>query len=159
MAELQQSNQHKIDAYWQQARQELGLDSRVKQPNAWGFGNSPEMADQLARLVLDGIKTATASSKEAYELAGDPYPVLGQYDIVLNGQGEPVAVIQNVMLAIQCMNEVSEEHAFLEGEGDRTLAYWRKAHERFFKQCAEQDGVPYREDMPLILERFKVVYC
>lgn len=35
---------------------------------AWAFGDSKEMADQLAKLVIEGTKTATASNYKLYEL-------------------------------------------------------------------------------------------
>ena len=31
-------------------------------------------------------------------------------------------------------DEVSKEHAYKEGEGDRSLAYWRDVHEDFFAE-------------------------
>ena len=34
--------------------------------------------------------------------------------------------------------EVSEEHAYKEGEGDRSLAYWRAVHEEFFTKEFEE---------------------
>ena len=55
-------------------------------------------------------------------------------------------------------NEVTAEFAHAEGEGDRSLKWWREAHWRFFGlECDELDINP-SEDMLLVLERFKVVY-
>ncbi|HAS6172704.1 TPA: ASCH domain-containing protein, partial [Vibrio vulnificus] len=54
--------------------------------------------------------------------------------------------------------EVTPEFAALEGEGDKTLAWWREAHWNFFsKECVELEISP-SEDMLLVLEQFKVVY-
>ncbi|MGO2513920.1 ASCH domain-containing protein [Marinomonas polaris] len=54
--------------------------------------------------------------------------------------------------------EISAEFAAAEGEGDKTLAWWREAHWAFFStECEELDIEP-TEDMLLVLERFKVVY-
>ncbi|HEX5862295.1 MAG TPA: ASCH domain-containing protein, partial [Nocardioides sp.] len=52
-------------------------------------------------------------------------------------------------------DEVDEDHARLEGEGDRSLAHWRAAHERFFRSTSSRGFEP---DMPVVLERFAVVY-
>ena len=54
-------------------------------------------------------------------------------------------------------DEVDEEHAYLEGEGDRSLEYWREVHERFFTENATHDR-GFAPDMPVVLERFRVVY-
>lgn len=54
--------------------------------------------------------------------------------------------------------EVSEEHAFKEGEGDKTLAYWRQVHEDFFKPYYNEYGLTFNGDSQIVLEEFEVVY-
>ena len=54
-------------------------------------------------------------------------------------------------------DEVDEEHARLEGEGDLSLAFWREVHERFFIDVATHDH-GFQPDMPVVCERFRVVY-
>ena len=54
-------------------------------------------------------------------------------------------------------DEVSAEHAYLEGEGDRSQATWREVHERFFTEHALH-GHGFRRDMPVVLQRFAVLY-
>jgi uncharacterized protein YhfF len=53
-----------IRNYWEKFLASLPADShfRKKTYSADGFGDSPEMADELGRLVLNGKKTATCSS-------------------------------------------------------------------------------------------------
>ena len=54
-------------------------------------------------------------------------------------------------------DEVSAEHAHLEGEGDRSLVTWREVHERFFTEHAvHRHG--FSRDMPVVLQRFAVLY-
>ena len=53
------------------------------------FGDSPELAGRLAALVVAGVKTATCSAvANGFEAA------LGEQQIVLSGEGRPVAVIR-----------------------------------------------------------------
>ena len=59
--------------------------------DAFQFGAS---ADWLADLVVEGKKTATTSGFVFYELEKEDIPQAGEYYIVLSGQEEPVAVIQ-----------------------------------------------------------------
>ncbi|WLV24918.1 ASCH domain-containing protein [Aciduricibacillus chroicocephali] len=124
---------------------------------AWGFGDSPAMADDLARLVVEGTKTATASNHALYEIEQEPLPVPGLINIILDGQGKAVAVIETTNVQVMPFHEVTEEHAYLEGEGDRSLAYWRSVHESFFKKELEANGLVFNEDMLVVCERFKVV--
>ena len=96
--------------------------------SAWGFGDAP---DQLADLVLKGIKTATASAYDLYFMEGEeePLPQPGDYSIILDSKDEAICIIQTTKTTVVPFNEVSEEHAYKEGEGDRSLAYWRAVHE------------------------------
>lgn len=48
---------------------------------AWAFGALP---DELAQLVLEGKKTATASGYDLYALDNEPLPDTEGYDIILD---------------------------------------------------------------------------
>lgn len=121
-----------IEAFWEQAR--FQHPELPQEPvDAWAFGATPEMADELLALVLEGTKSATASSLWDYQAEGEELPRVGQFDIVLDGAGSPAAIIETIAVDIVPFNEVSAEHAFEEGEGDRSLAYWREVHESFWR--------------------------
>ena len=125
---------------------------------AWAFGDSPEMADELATLVIDGPKRATAGLVADYEADGIPLPVAGDHSVILDGAGRPVAIIRATEVRVLPFAEVDEAFAFDEGEGDRTLAWWREAHWTFFsRQCAGR-GETMDEHRPVVLERFELVY-
>lgn len=119
--------------------------------SAWKFGDNP---DYLAQLVIDGVKTATCSSHIIYELENEPLPANDDYSIILNSEEEPVAIIKTVEVTLTPMNEVTEEFAYDEGEGDRTLRYWKAVHEIFFKHALSEIGLEFSEDMMLVCERF-----
>jgi uncharacterized protein YhfF len=127
------------------------------QPPAWSFGATPEHADELLELVLDGTKTATASALWDFEAEEEPLPEPGMLGIVLDSVGQPRALIVTTEVSVVPFDEVGEEHARLEGEDDRTLASWRENHERFFTEHAAHDH-GFTRDMPVVLERFAVVY-
>jgi len=60
-------------------------------PEAWGFGDSPEMADKLGRLVLQGIKTATCCRYLGENLVEEAGP-----SIIVDGKGQPLCVVQTM---------------------------------------------------------------
>ena len=91
---------------------------------AWGFGSDPGMATELGLLVRDGPKRATASLRSAYE-HGEPIPRAGELSVILDGNGDPLCVIRTTHVEIRRFADVDEEFAWTEGEGDRSLAYWR----------------------------------
>lgn len=125
---------------------------------AWAFGDSKEMADELAELVLEGQKTATASNYMLYELENEPLPEAGLHNIILDGNGEAVAVAVTTEVKVVPFHEVPEEHAYAEGEGDRSLSFWREVHESFFTKELEEAGLEFNERIPVVCETFVVRY-
>ena len=113
----------------------------------FSFGDGPELADALLALVLAGRKTATCWAAEEGLLTE-----VDKRMVVLDGSGRPRAVIETVALEERRFHEVDAAFAFEEGEGDRTLAFWRAAHERYFTRLKQ-----FAPDMPLWCERFRVV--
>lgn len=124
-------------------------------PPAWSFGATPEQADALLALVLDGTKTATASDRASYVAEDEPLPEPGTLSILLNGSGRPRALVVTTHVQVVAFDQVDAEHADAEGEGDRSLAYWREVHEQFFAELAPGG---FRLDMPVVLERFDVLH-
>lgn len=125
---------------------------------AWSFGYSAETADKLSKLVVEGVKTATASLAWAYELESEPFPEAGDYSVVLDSASRPVCIIQTTEVEVVPFNKVAAEHAYQEGEGDRSLAFWRKVHWEFFAGECEVLGRKPSKDMPVVCEKFKLVF-
>ena len=123
----------------------------------WGWEGTP-MADELADLILKGIKTASCSSYDEYLYYDeDPLSKIGSYTIVLNSKDKPVGIIKYTDMTIMPMNEVTEEIARAEGEGDLSYDYWYKAHKKFFRELMPQIGKEFYEEMPLAVERFELI--
>lgn len=121
----------------------------------WAFGVE---ADLLAELVVNGVKTATASAYPLYELENEPLPVVGAYSVILDSKEQAVCVIRTTRVAVTPFCEVSEEHAYREGEGDRSLRYWREVHEKIFSEWMSEAGLLFTPNMPVVCEEFEVVY-
>ncbi|MFZ0547040.1 MAG: ASCH domain-containing protein [Candidatus Promineifilaceae bacterium] len=153
-------SQKKIEAFWNDFLDTLpnrqSFPSEL--PEAWGFGDSPEMAEELGRLVLNGIKTATCSAVWEYEAENESVPQVGDLSIVTDGREQPLCIIETIEVTIKAYNEVEAQFAYEEGEGDRSLAYWRQAHHDFFSRMLPIIGRQFSETMPLICERFRVIY-
>lgn len=126
-------------------------------PEAWAFGSTREHADSLLALVAAGIKTGTASSLWDYEHTGDPLPYVGLMNVILDSDGIPRALIETTSVEIMPFDQVPEEHAYAEGEGDRTLEAWREIHERFWTHYSDNPR-GYEPDMPVVCERFRLIH-
>jgi uncharacterized protein YhfF len=149
-------NPEPVLRFWSSFCAENGIDPDQRY-DVFAFGDSPELADELADVVIHGPKRATAGLLADY---GDdePLPVTGGHSVVLGGDGRPVCVIRTTDVQVLPFRDVDEAFAWDEGEGDRSLTYWRDAHIDFFtRMCAARDEV-FSEDMATICERFALVW-
>lgn len=143
----------RVKACWEAFRSSRP-DLPDKPSDVFAFGNTPEMADELGALVVQGVKTATASALSAYE-AGETLPRPGDLSVVVDGSGKPLCVVETTEVRVRPFAEVGAAFAHDEGEGDRSLAYWRNAHRRFFSETLPE---PFDETMRVVCERFRVVW-
>ncbi|MFT8324181.1 ASCH domain-containing protein [Oenococcus sicerae] len=147
-----------IEQFWQRAKKAAGIGSDAGYQSCFAFGGNDILADELGQLVASGVKTATASGYKSYAIHHEPLPATGGFDIVLGSQ-RPLAVISNELVSVVKFADVDAQQAYLEGEGDRSLAYWRQAHEAFFKEDFKADGLTFSYDSDIVLERFRLVYA
>lgn len=148
-----------VETFWQDYLDSLpDDDTRPDSYQAWSFGDSPEMADELGKLVVDGVKTGTASLAWEYAHDGEPIPRAGDHSIVLDGEGEPLCIINTTRVYIEPYELVGQDQAYAEGEGDRSLDYWHEAHWEYFSRRCEAIGREPSEHMPVVCERFEVVW-
>lgn len=147
----------RIDRFWDRASDATGLSG--PRPVSWAFGDSPGMADELLSLVLDGTKTATTGALWHYEADGEPVPAAGDLSILLDGAGAPRALIRTTEARVVTFAQVDADLARDEGEDDRTLAAWRQGHERYFRRTLPPIGREFSPDMPVVCERFALLYA
>jgi uncharacterized protein YhfF len=128
--------------------------------DVWAFGNSPQMADELLELVLKGEKVGTSSLHLLYDLGleEEQMPAVGSYSVVLDGKDQAQAIIRTKVVDILPYSQISEVHGYLEGEGDRTLGYWREVHQPFFEQELKEYQRTFSEDLLIVYELFELVY-
>ncbi len=114
-------------------------------------------ANVCAELILKGHKTASCSMEYWYSHENEPKPKIGHLQVVTNWSGEPVCIIEITSVSTCKYRDVTAAFAEAEGEGDKTLKWWRKAHWEFFSLECKEQGIEPKQDMPLVLEHFKVV--
>lgn len=111
------------------------------------FGNTPELADRLAALVVAGRKTASCSAA-----VHGPTAVVGRREIVLDSAKRPVAVIETQTYERLKFADVTPAMAALEGEGDLSHAFWADGHQAYFAREGS-----WSPDMDIFFEVFRIV--
>jgi uncharacterized protein YhfF len=142
---------------WQSYVAAVGGNAPAEPTSVWHFCDNEREADELAELVVRGVKRATSPSLWYFESRGDPLPRPGDIHVVTNWVGEARCIIRTTGVRVVPFDEVSAEHAAAEGEGDGSLEHWRQVHWRYYhRELAGTEYVP-SEDMPVVCERFEVV--
>lgn len=150
------TNDQRVEEFWAKCRAVIaGLPEET--PEAWSFGATPAHADELLTLVMSGTKTATASSLWDLEATGEAVPKVGWLNIILDGSGKPRALLETVGVETVPFSEVTAEHAFAEGEGDRSLEQWRSVHERYWREFSA-DSRGFSPDVPVVCERLRLLF-
>lgn len=145
-------------AYRARVRAELALpeDSPLE---AFAFGDSEALGNELAELVVSGPKRATVGWIAEAEALGEHQPSVGDYWIILDGAGRPRCTIRTVETFVAPLIAVDDRFAWDEGEGDRTRDWWLEAHRHYFTRRAVVLGIPFdAAESPLLYERFEVVH-
>jgi uncharacterized protein YhfF len=149
-----------VDDFWREYLLSLASGDRVglEQPQAWHFCDNQADADELVELVLAGKKVATATLEWDFKNDREPLPMPGDLSIIQNWAGEPKAIIRTTRVDVMPFYQVGGKHAYLEGEGDQSLEYWRKAHEKVFtRRCRELDR-RFSKDAMVVCERFEMIW-
>jgi uncharacterized protein YhfF len=141
----------KLEDFWikfLEARPDL---SHVKMADAWNFGGD---ADHLLSLVLDEKKTATSSLFSLYQNGQATLPVPGSYHVILDKNSAPKCVVVIEKTFVEKFKGIDEHHAYEEGEGDRSLTYWREEHIKFF---SNYEG--FSEESEIFCEKFRLIWA
>jgi len=147
-----------IQDYWEAFQVATGVDASDRFYEAFHFDDNERNANYLAELVLQGTKRATASLLWTYKAQEKPLPKPGVFSVVTDWHRKPLCVIETTNVEIVSFESVTESFAATEGEGDKTLQFWKEVHwEYFSRECARMGKTPSLE-MPVICETFSVVY-
>lgn len=128
------------------------------------FGDHPALCDTLLAEVIAGRKRATASLESEYAQAQEGLPEVGSHWIACDSTGTPRLIVRTTAVSLRAFDQVDGPFAAAEGEDDRTLASWRREHERYWRRterAAGRDWTPQDTQRPghrVVCEYFEVVW-
>ncbi|BAN02085.1 ASCH domain-containing protein [Ilumatobacter coccineus] len=146
------------ESYWADFLSETGRAEDTPLYDVFHFDDNERDADELAALVLRGTKRATASLQCEYGDDSKRAPMPGDLSVVTTWAGAPVCIIETTAVDVTGFDDVDEDFAAAEGEGDGSLRHWREVHEAYFGRVCERLGREPSDGMPVVCERFRVVY-
>jgi uncharacterized protein YhfF len=127
-------------------------------PVSFYFCDNEKDANECAELVVKGIKQATATSLWWFKKYNEPLPRAGDQQIVTDWNGNAKAIIETQKIEQVPFNKITEEFAATEGEGDKSLKYWKKVHQAYYEREMASYPEKFSEDMIIVCEYFKKIY-
>ena len=143
--------------YWIKYKKENNLPDNLKYNGELQFGYDESSINELNALVLCGIKKATCSLFDSFELDMIDVPKTGNYYVLTDSKDNAVCIIKDVNVSIMAFNQMYWELAKKEGE-DSDMEQWRESHRDFFEEEAYELGVDFNESSLIVFEEFEVVY-
>ena len=147
-----------ITTYWREFQMQNPKYEKTKEPQSFYFCDNKKDADECAELVKGNIKQATSPSLWWFEKNEEDLPKIGDIAIVTNWNNEPKAIIKTKKVEIVTFKNITAEYAFIEGEGNKSLEYWKKIHWKYYIKEMEKYGEKPNEDMKIVCEYFETIW-
>lgn len=121
------------------------------------FGLDAAAMDSSAQLVLSGDKRATTSLFASYAHDRETLPTIGDRSIVRDSRDRDIAIIEVSRVEIRRYCDVDAAFALTEGEGDKSLSYWKRVHWDYLGQECARINIPLTPEAEVVLEYFTMV--
>ena len=118
------------------------------------FGTPGAFREELNALVLAGTKRATAGTLEwDYQGENEPIETVGERLAVLDSEKRHIATIQATKVEVVRFEDVPDEFALAEGEGDLSGDDFRESHMRYWSRM----GLEISNETLIVLLYFELV--
>ncbi|MEM8845844.1 MAG: ASCH domain-containing protein [Bacteroidota bacterium] len=127
-------------------------------PKVIHFCDNEKDANVCSELVNKEIKRASSHSLLGLQLRKEALPKIGDLAIVTDWNGKAKSIIRTTGVRLIPYFAIREEHARMEGEGDKSLGYWKKVHWEYYTRELSEFGRLPRESMIVVFEQFEKLY-
>lgn len=125
---------------------------------AAGFAGDKKVTDGLIRLYLDGRKTAGSSLTADFSSAREPLPKPGNYWIILDSRRHPRLIVRTDKVVLSIFKNIPKYVARAEGEGDLSVAHWKRVHRKAYSPFLARWGIERLDDARVVTEFFTLIY-
>jgi len=130
----------------------------VHEPRVTHFCDNEKDANECLKLVISGKKRATTHSLLGLQFRKEPLPKIGDFTVLTDWNGKAKCIVRTVAVRIKPFFSIRESYAKIEGEGDKSLAYWKKTHWEYYTRELEPYGRVPRDSMIVVCEIFEKVF-
>ena len=133
-------------------------DAFVEAPRTLHFCDNEKDADECADLVLKGVKRATSPSLLGLQYRNERLPRIGDFMVITGWDGKARCIVRTTRVQLKPFFAIDEAYARTEGEGDQSLAYWKRVHWDYYTRELEPYGRVPRESMIVVCQEFEKVF-
>ncbi len=130
----------------------------VEEPRVSHFCDNENDANECLKLVLSGTKRATSHSLLGLQMRKERLPKIGDFTIITDWNGNARCIVRTVAVRLKPFFSIRESYAKIEGEGDKSLDYWKKTHWDYYIRELEPYGRRPVNSMIIVCEIFEKVY-
>lgn len=127
-------------------------------PKVIHFCDNEKDANECAQLVKAGIKKATTHSLLGLQNRNENLPKIGEFMVVTNWNGEAECIVRTTAVTLKPFFSINKEYAATEGEGDKSLDYWKKAHWDYYERELQVFNRKPKESMIVVCQEFERVF-
>ena len=127
-------------------------------PTTIYFGDNEMDANIMAELAKKGVKKSTSHSLLGLQNRNEPLPKKGNFMVVTNWKGEAQCIVRTTKVTLKPYFAIDASYAKTEGEGDQSLAYWKKVHWDYYTRELQAFGRVPRESMIIVCQEFEKVF-
>lgn len=144
--------------FWETYLATLPPERRPREPFVEAaFAGDARVTDALIALYLDGRKTAGSSLAADFRTAGDPLPAPGNFWIALDGKSRPRLILRTERVVRFRFKDVPPTLAAAEGEGDMSVAAWKRIHRAAYAPFLARWGIDDLDEAEVIAEHFALL--
>ena len=147
-----------IKLFWENFINDNTTYLNVKIPESFYFCDNEKDANYCAKLVVKNIKQATVPSLWSFKINNEKLPRQGDLNIITDWNKIPKAIILTTKIELIKFSEITAKFAQREGEGDKSLAYWKKVHKAYYKIAMQGYKEKFSEDMIIVCQYFNTIY-
>lgn len=133
-------------------------DAFVDAPKTIHFCDNEKDANECADLVVKGIKKATTPSLLGLQNRKEPLPKIGDFLVITDWNGEAKCIVKTTAVKLKPFFSIDAAYAVKEGEGDKSLAYWKKSHWDYYTRELKEFNRTPKESMIVVCQEFEKVF-
>ena len=144
-----------IDDFWARCRAHLAANDPGSEYRVRRIGNAQKLSESLLGLITSGEKTGLFSNPDEIQ----PRPATGDIFVFTDFEGRPRCAVQLREARLIRFADVGPAETACESPAARDVAAWRDIHGRYWQRIREAEGGTFSEEMPLLFQRFEVIYA